>query len=102
MKINLKDILLSYITAFEQAHSQFGDDVNLEFCTYWGNTFKQGQTLAAPDPMVRDIRKDIETVIKIADAKEPLAYQDFECLGNLIKAIGLQVEKYKREKCVKA
>jgi len=98
MKVKLKDIsiIIDEVMRFARG-PKVADDFNLEFCTYWTNSFLEGQNLAAPDPVVKDIRKDIERVAQLTD-KKTFSYQDFESLGTVIKAIGLQIEKNKRFK----
>lgn len=94
MKVNLKQLSGVFAGAINQASAELKDDFNLEFCTYWTNSFEQGQKLSAPEPIVKDIRKDVERVMHLKH-NDNMSYEDFESLGNVIKAIGLQREKNK-------
>lgn len=96
MKVNIQEITVSCLASLAEVLDELGEEFNLEFCTYWNNSFKEGQSLGPPEPRVSDIRKDVETVRNIIPKKKSLSYEDFEALGSLIKALGLQIEKSQR------
>jgi len=73
-------------------------EIELNFTTYWTTTFDDGQSLNPPKPFVSDVRDDWRNIKKELYSHKLPTQNDFELLGNLLKAVGLKLDRLKEEK----
>lgn len=75
------------------------EEFDLSYSTFWVTMFDEGQKLEKPEPTVADLRDDLENLLKrLQDKEMSFSYNDYESLGNVIKAIGYTIYKKNRTK----
>jgi len=98
MIVRVEDIKKVALTLLNKIDSIGDYQIDLNFTTYWNISFEDGQSLIPEKPTPNDLRDEWRTLRDTSSDNRPVKKEDFEMLGNLLKAVGLKIERLNEEK----
>jgi len=92
MFVKVQEIKELIATLMEKVEEIEDYQIELNFTTYWNVPFVDGQNLITPNPIANDLRDEWKTLKNRSYNYRRIGHEDFEMLGNIIKAVGLKIE----------